>query len=426
VISLLEVDWEAQYIRRDGQVVDVVLIVLELAEGGDLFEYLAITGAFDELIARTFFHQLCDALCACHKAGVSHRDLKPENLLLDDSYQLKVSDFGMAKVFDDMMTNDVTHTSCGTDTYMAPEVNKVSTSGYSGTGVDIWAAGVVLFIMIAGYPPFQKPDTSDWWFNKLVVGRNDLFWKAHLRSATFSSEAQDLINAILMPDPAKRASLADIMQHPWYTGKTLSKSELKEQLQSRKLKVQMDNDTTVEAKGVVADDNFSDEIMRGLPRQPSLSEQTIDDLTQSLASQTLYDDTAGTTSTSTSDSVADIASSSLPQYDAKSTVATHTTFCTPARDIIQRMSGILSQMTGTHSVSTDKSHIRAKIVTPAGIVRMQMQLYQSNDGSNGPGSDSNSSQFIVQVRRTAGNVIMFVETFGQLVSQLGNRATVIV
>jgi serine/threonine protein kinase len=99
---------------------------------------------------------------------------------------------------------------------------------------DIWACGVILFIMLAGFPPFQKPDLSDWWFNKLVNGKHALFWQAHSRSAYFSDQTKDFLNKILNPDPEKRISIADMKKHPWWKGTTITNVALVSELNRRK------------------------------------------------------------------------------------------------------------------------------------------------------------------------------------------------
>jgi len=109
-----------------------------------------------------------------------------------------------------------------------------SFDGYDGFAADIWACGVILFIMLAGFPPFQKPDNSDWWYNKLSSNKHALFWQAHSRSAYFSEQTKDFINKILNPDPAKRISIADMKKHPWWRGAIVSNAQLVAELQRRK------------------------------------------------------------------------------------------------------------------------------------------------------------------------------------------------
>jgi len=198
VIRLKSVEWEVKYPRKNGAVKDMSLVVLELAAGGELFDFLAFSGAFEEHLARTYFHQLISGLDECHRVGVAHRDLKPENILLDARFNLKIADFGLSAVTD----GNRMKSQCGTVGYMAPEV--FAGYRYCAFKADIWSAGVVLFLTLAGFPPFAKPNESDWWFDKLQRGRHDLFWKAHCRSVNFSEHAKDLINKMLAPDPSLR------------------------------------------------------------------------------------------------------------------------------------------------------------------------------------------------------------------------------
>jgi len=87
---------------------------------------------------------------------------------------------------------------------------------------------------LAGFPPFQKPSNSDWWFNKLNNNKHALFWQAHSRSAYFSDATKDFINKILNPDPAKRISIADMKKHPWWKGPTVTNAALVAELLRRK------------------------------------------------------------------------------------------------------------------------------------------------------------------------------------------------
>jgi len=233
VLRMKEVDWECIYTKKNGKKQNVILIVLELATGGELFEFLSYTGCFEESIARTYFQQLMSGVDFCHSKGVVHRDLKPENLLLDDEFTLKLADFGFSNIV--CAAHKLMFTECGTPGYMAPEMPKGK--GYDGAKADIWACGVILFIMLAGFPPFQKPSPSDWWFNKLSNNKHALFWQAHSRSAYFSDQTKDFINKILNPDPEKRITIADMKKHPWWKGATITKASLVSELNRRKATV---------------------------------------------------------------------------------------------------------------------------------------------------------------------------------------------
>jgi len=144
---------------------------------------------------------------------------------------LKIADFGFSNIV--CSAHKLMFTECGTPGYMAPEMIR-NPKGYDGMKADIWACGVILFIMLAGFPPFQKPDVSDWWFNKLVNGKHALFWQAHSRSAYFSDQTKDFLNKILNPDPEKRISIADMKKHAWWKGTTITNVALVSELNRRK------------------------------------------------------------------------------------------------------------------------------------------------------------------------------------------------
>jgi len=111
VISLKHVDWAADYVDQ-GKATKIILIVLELASGGELFDFLSFSGCFEEAIARTYFQQLIEGVGYCHGQGIAHRDLKPENVLLDHNFKLKIADFGFAKTFNKKSSTMITE--CGT------------------------------------------------------------------------------------------------------------------------------------------------------------------------------------------------------------------------------------------------------------------------------------------------------------------------
>lgn len=108
------------YTKSDGTKYECCVIILEYAAGGELFDYVADSGRFEEKVARSYFGQLMNGLFHVHQMGFVHRDLKPENLLLSDKYELKIADFGFSTHKGGKMNNGVLKSGLGTPGYMAP------------------------------------------------------------------------------------------------------------------------------------------------------------------------------------------------------------------------------------------------------------------------------------------------------------------
>ncbi|XP_059651184.1 CBL-interacting serine/threonine-protein kinase 9 isoform X3 [Cornus florida] len=169
-----------------------------------LFE--AKHGKLKEDEARRYFQQLINAVDYCHSRGVYHRDLKPENLLLDSFGNLKVSDFGLSAFSQQVREDGLLHTACGTPNYVAPEV--LTDKGYDGTSSDIWSCGVILFVLMAGYLPFDEP-------NLMALYRR--IHKADFSCPSwFSSGVTKLINRILDPNPLTRLTIPEILENDWF------------------------------------------------------------------------------------------------------------------------------------------------------------------------------------------------------------------
>ena len=134
-------------------------VLLELFTGGTMFEIAAYTGRFDETHARLFFIQLMEGIRYIHAAGFCHRDIKPENMLLDDNFDLKITDFGFSAPCYCAQSPLMLKDSMGTAGFMAPEIH--NSKEYSGYAVDAFAAGVSLFTFIAGRKPFLSATTND-------------------------------------------------------------------------------------------------------------------------------------------------------------------------------------------------------------------------------------------------------------------------
>lgn len=120
--------------------------------GGELFDYVANSGPFSEAICKYYFKQMLQGIHYIHSKGFSHRDLKPENILLDKMYDIKIVDFGFACPLSGRDESGFSRSVIGTPGYMAPEI--IARQPYQGQVVDLFALGVILFILYSGHPPF--------------------------------------------------------------------------------------------------------------------------------------------------------------------------------------------------------------------------------------------------------------------------------
>lgn len=237
IVNLIEYGQDGVIKRSNGTTESVIYIVLELAPGGELFDYVAQTGRFSEPIARAYFHQLINGLEYVHNKGITHRDLKPENVLFDQYFNLKIADFGFAIGTEGRDGSGYCKTKLGTESYMAPEIHM--RKPYIGTSVDLFACAIILFITFTQHPPFTKAVPEDPFYRLLCANRADLFWKAHSKNKPsgadfFSEEFKNLITSMLQFDPTQRISLAEVKAHPWYNGPTASMDEIREEFARRK------------------------------------------------------------------------------------------------------------------------------------------------------------------------------------------------
>lgn len=206
-----------------------VFMVMELVRGGELFDSIVNNGRQDEETARKYFHQLIDAVHYCHHRGVYHRDLKPENLLLGETGELKITDFGFSAMKD--YGAHLLTTNCGSPHYCAPEVWNGAQDGYDGRKNDAWSCGIILYVMLTGKQPFFDED-DDTLLEKVNSG--EIEYPKHL-----SSDARDLIEHLLDRDARRRFSLSRVKKHPWFSvGYDIDKDPLMRQQKIRKARKQ--------------------------------------------------------------------------------------------------------------------------------------------------------------------------------------------
>ncbi|XP_046385033.1 phosphorylase b kinase gamma catalytic chain, skeletal muscle/heart isoform isoform X2 [Ischnura elegans] len=189
-----------------------IFLVFELCKNGELFDYLTTVVTLSEKKTRYIMRQVFEALLHVHNMGIVHRDLKPENILLDDNLNVKLTDFGFARVVKPV---EKLFEICGTPGYFAPELLYAAmydnSEGYD-QAVDLWACGVVMYTLLVGCPPF-------WHRKQMVMLRNIMEGKYSFTSPEWDdiTEApKDLIRKLLVVDPRQRISVADALTHPFF------------------------------------------------------------------------------------------------------------------------------------------------------------------------------------------------------------------
>jgi len=192
-----------------------IYLIMNLAENGDLLEYIRERGPMPDDDARRYFRQLIYATEYFHTLGIVHRDLKCENLLLDINFNVVVSDFGFARgqmVIPETGKRRLSQTFCGSYAYAPPEI--LRGIAYDGTIADIWSLGVVLYTMVSASLPFDD--------SNLKTLLEQVMREVHFSSRKkISPEVKDLIRLMLQPNVDKRASLKDIKNHCWFKGEKL-------------------------------------------------------------------------------------------------------------------------------------------------------------------------------------------------------------
>jgi calcium/calmodulin-dependent protein kinase I len=190
-----------------------IYMVMELLTGGELFDRIVAKGSYSEKEASDLIRKIASAIEYLHGIGIVHRDLKPENLIYQskaDDSEIKITDFGLAK-FKGKDVNARMTTACGTPGYVAPEVLR---GDEYGKEVDLWSLGVILYILLCGYPPFSHENTAQLY--KLIKKAQYEFHAQYWADVT--PQAKELITCLLEKDTKKRYTATQVLRHPWIAG----------------------------------------------------------------------------------------------------------------------------------------------------------------------------------------------------------------
>ncbi|KAL2858287.1 hypothetical protein BJX68DRAFT_163922 [Aspergillus pseudodeflectus] len=177
-------------------------MLFELVNGGQMLDYIISHGKLKEKQARKFARQIASALDYCHRNSIVHRDLKIENILISKTGDIKIIDFGLSNLFS---PRSLLKTFCGSLYFAAPEL--LQARQYTGPEVDVWSFGIVLYVLVCGKVPFDDQSMPKL-HAKIKQGSFDY-------PPGLTTECRHIISRMLVTDPKQRATLAEIMNHPW-------------------------------------------------------------------------------------------------------------------------------------------------------------------------------------------------------------------
>lgn len=179
-------------------------LIMEYANGGELFDYIVEKHRIDEKEACSMFQQIISGIEYIHKLNIVHRDMKPENLLLDHGHKIKIVDFGLSNTFKE---EELLKTAWGSPWYASPEM--IAGKNYVGPTADIWSWGIILFALVWGFLPFEDQNTAVL-YKKILAGDFTI-------PDFLSKNLQNLIKKILVTDPSKRYNIKQIRNHKWFS-----------------------------------------------------------------------------------------------------------------------------------------------------------------------------------------------------------------
>ena len=234
--------------------------IFEYLHNGELFNYvLKIKKKLPEDISCKLFYDLIKAVETCHKCGIVHGDIKLENILLSSNFNIKLIDFGFAKRIDEGLVSSL----MGTKGYAAPECFTSSVMEYQGVPTDIFSLGVVLFLLVMGFYPFEKPNYTDSRYKLIMKKDFNGFWKKcekmmGEKNCNISSEFKNLFEKMICYQAKERISINEIKNHPWFfelTGKNNNNINNSSNYNTKNELNNSGNNCNYKASNIQGDDN---------------------------------------------------------------------------------------------------------------------------------------------------------------------------
>ena len=201
---------------------------MEMATGGELFDRLIDSGNLTERAVAPYFKGMVEGLLHCLALGVVHRDIKLENVALcaDDPHAVKLVDFGLAMCLPPKATGggfdeSILYDKVGSKSYRAPEI--LLNDGYRAMAVDVWALGITVFSLVAGFFPLDEARSSDWRFQLMANDQGsgvctcESIFGMYRRPCPLSAELRELLDAMLAIDPARCLTMQQVAEHRWFS-----------------------------------------------------------------------------------------------------------------------------------------------------------------------------------------------------------------
>ena len=228
IISVVSIILHGRYIKKNQSEYHCIYILMELCSNGDLFDIISLLRPLSSELQRVLFQQIISAIESCHSFGICHRNLKLENFLFDSNFSIKLTDFECSARID-----SPSHTVISESRFSAPET--IRATQYRGDFADVFAAGIILFLIHSQNFPFFSVSPIDSFYKKFITNLPE-FWESHVKNdkSLYSAEFKNLIEAMLNPNPQNRPTLEQIKNHSWTVGPTASIETLRNEILNRR------------------------------------------------------------------------------------------------------------------------------------------------------------------------------------------------